>query len=872
MKKVTKNNKKIGERILGSVLNRNESESFCGDIEEMYLEMRNKKGKIYACLWYWIQILKSMWNSMDISFYWGFELFKNFIKTAFRYLLKHKKYTVINILGLAIGLTCFFLIMLWVQFEKSYDKFNENIKNLYCLQASFYSDGKLNSIRYRAPVVMCPALKNELPEIKAFARLEPNNGWAFSYKNKEFKVENAYQADHSFLTMFSFPIIKGDTENALKEPNTAVISNSLAQRIFGSEDPIDKMIKNEWWNTWYRITAVIEDVPKNSHIKFDLLGSIHAHINQQYLQNNWNDFSVISYILVNNDANTPTLQAKINKIYKKHRENISKDIFLLKPVGDIHLYSESELEERVLHSDIRYINLLSIVALLIILTVWINHVNMTFIQAFERAKEVGIKKIIGVNRIQLIFQFLFESIILHIIAVVGALTIIKFMLNQFNGLFGLSLSLDQFKNISDWIPFLSFYFLGSLITCLCIAVILTSFKPLNMIKRIIRSNQSGLKIRRYFVITQFIAMTAVLTSLIIVYTQLNFMRNYDKGMTLDKIILIKKPGSVPEGNLVEIGKSFVNEILNHSAIENVSLSEFPGKNYYARIALKRENQDSEIMLRRAFVDENFIPTYEIKLKAGRNFSDKYIGDEEAIIINETASNLFGFENPEQAVDKYLKYEDEKVKILGVIKDYNQLYLKNKIDPICLCTDFTSIDNTPNEYFSVRINLNNFQNIIPYIRKKFSVFFPHTQFDYLILEEYFNKQYRFEHQMINMFLLFELLSSFISGLGLWGVFSYTALRRTKEMGIRKVFGASVSNVLFELIRDLIKWIVIANILSFPVVYYISNKWLQNYAYRIDTYWWMFALAGALAFVIALGTISWQVVRSATTNPVKSLRYE
>ncbi len=853
-------------------INNDDEVSIIGDFEEEYQQIILEKGTIYANCWFIIHILRSTPYTIKESSIRSISMLKNNLRVTIRHLINNKIFSFVNISGLTIGMTCFILIMLWVQNERSYDEFHERIDDLYCLQASFYSDSELTSIRYRAPVVMGPALEKELPEIEAYTRLESNSGWAFSYNNSEFKVENAYQADHSIFTMFSFSIIKGDKNNALLEPNTAAISESLAEKIFGMEDPIGKILKNEWWDGTYKVTAVFEDIPANSHIKFDLLGSIHAHVNQSLLENNWYDFNVTTYVMLDSESDISLVQEKINNLYKPHLEKNQNDVFALKPVKDIHLFSEPKLEERVKHSDVKYVNLLFVISLIIILSVWINYINMTTIQAFNRSKEIGIKKILGVKRIQLLLQFLSESILLNIIAVIGALTITKLILSQFNKIFGLSLSLSQLNTIDSWLPLLSFFLFGSIITGLSIAFTLTSFKPLNMIKGIFGSSQLGFRMRKYLVLAQFTAMIVLLISLSIVFSQLNFMKNYDKGMEMDKIILVKKPNSTPDGNLVEAGKTFVNALLNHSTIESVTLSEFPGKNYYARINLRRENQNNKILLQRAFVDHNFIPTYKIKLLAGINFSDNYARNDNSIIINETALRKLGFQNPQQAVNQYLKYDDDKIEIIGVIQDYNQLYLKQKINPICLCTDFVSINDTPNEYFSVRMNSNNVQDIIQSIKQEFSTVFPHTEFDYLFLEQYFNEQYKFEQQMINMFILFALLSLVIAGLGLWGVSSYTILRRTKEAGIRKVLGASVLYIVIELTRDLTKWIILANLFAWPIAYYAMHRWLQNFAYRISIEFWIFLTAGTVVLMIALLTVSWQAIKTASANPVKSLRYE
>lgn len=800
-------------------------------------------------------------------------MFKNYLKIALRNFIRNKTYSIINILGLTIGFSASLLIGLYVIYEHSYDNFHKQAKNIYCLESAHYSNGNLISKRYRAPIPMGPKLKQDFPEIKEFCRLEPQGNWAFSYEGREFKSENAYQADASILTMFSFPLIEGNPETALMNPETMVISESLARRVFGNINPVGKVLKNEWWkNSYYTITGVFRDVPENSHLKFDMLTSINNYVAQPYFQNNWNDFGVTLYLLLDSHTNPKQLENKLDDFYKKQQQGDEKKEFSLKSLGDIHLKSDSLLDEKAKHGDIDSVNLLLTIALIILIIAWINFVNLTTIRSFDRSIEIGVKKVLGVTRSQLIIQFLFESLLYNGIAALAAFTIVEICIPIFNEMFGLSLSILQLKETLNWLMTAGIVLGGIVFSGMITAFILSSIKPITVLKRIVKGSYLGARLRNGLVVFQFIACIALIVSTLTVFKQTRFMQNFDLGMNIDKMVLITKPGSSPDGKLVQNGEMFIDELLKHTSIKNVTLSEYPGKDYCASVRLSKDNNSEAQFLYRAFVDHNFFETYQVKLLAGRNFSKELATDKDAILINETARKMFGFESPEKTVNQSLYYGGGKAQIIGVVQDYNQLYLKQAVNPVCFCMDFTTIDNTPIEYFSVKLSSDDFQSSLAYMKNKFSEIFPNAEFNYIVLEDFFNLQYANEQKLESMLWLLAVLTIFVAGLGLWGLSAYGARQRIKEIGVRKVMGASSSSIVWLLSKNSAKWVIVAIFVSWPIAYFAMNKWLQNFAYRIDLTIWPFLLSGLLALSIALLTVSWQAILAAMANPVEALRYE
>ncbi len=701
---------------------------------------------------------------------------------------------------------------------------------------------------------------------------------ASTSKIVSFNQDKVFYAEASFLKIFSFPMLEGSPELSLDNPDTAIISESSARKYFGNGDPLGKMIivTNNYGKQFYKITGIFKDVAENSHIKFELLLSYKTLINlnnQAAYYWGWNAFN--TYVLIEPKADPHALEMKFPQLIEKYN-NYDKDYrrqYILQPIKDIHLHSNLRHEPEV-NGNARTIYFLTIISVFILLIAWINYINLSTTRSIKRAKEVGIRKVLGSSHLQLIKQFIFESVFLNILAVIIALVIVEIFLPYFSRLTGKPLILLQWSNTWLWLA-LSIS-IGAIFSAIYPAFILSSFNPVTVLKVRLAHLYKGINFRRCLVIFQFAISIILIIGTLIVYKQLSFMRNQDLGIDIEQILAVKIPGELAySANHIN---RFKKELLGYPSIKNITASStIPGKEYSnASSGIRPLNSNPEDGKRCFFitVDYEYFDFFGIKLLAGRKFSKAFSTDMNDIILNEEAAKIFGYENPNNALKQKILHGGlgEQIKeTIGVIKNYHHKSLKESLQPIIFSLTEGDV-NGRNNYFSLKISGRNIDQTISLVKNKWEHVFPGKPFDYFFLDESFSNQYKSDQQFGRVFGLFTMLAFLISCLGLFGLASFTTEQRTKEIGIRKILGASVSSILLFLTKEFTKWVLIANIIAWPIAYYAMHRWLQDFAYRTNIGIFTFIISALLALTIALLTVSYQAVKAALANPIEALRYE
>lgn len=807
---------------------------------------------------------------------------KSFIIIAYRNLLRHKVFSLINISGLSIGIAASLLLLQYVSYERSYDTFHTNVKNIYRIQHDTYKNGVLentSAISYYGAGV---AIKETFAEVTDMVRLHRADGM-FSYYNDNGDVvshyeKKAFYADPSFFRIFSFPLITGDKNKVLRTPNSLVISESAAKKYFGSYDPLGKIISlsTEWEGGQYVVEGVFKDVPEYSHIKFDFIFSIHNLLkNKQFKNGAWYWTNFYTYLLLKPNTEPIIFQQKLSAVIDTHlgshlRKTNSEEEFVVQPLKDIHLYSNIGAETEV-NGDHKLVSFLLIISFFIVGIAWLNYINLSTAKATERAREVGIRKVLGSYKIQLVKQFLLESSILTMISVFIGVGIFAIAAPLFDELAGKKLELDFSGQVEFWIASLLIILFGSFLAGIYPAFIISSFNPIAAIKGKFIRNIASVRLRKVMVVFQFGAAMLLIISTMTVSKQLEFMRSHDLGISINHKIIIRAPRLIKGESYLNAMDQFKNKLLIQSDIKSVSASsEVPGKEIFWTNEFRLENEPENVRRLTSIlaVDEDFVPTYEIRLLAGRNFMKNRPSDYGGtVIINESALRRLGIQTPEAAINQKLIIGNEFKTIIGVITDFHQQSLRQSKNP-------TIIQYIPwsQDYLTLSVNSKNVRQTISIIEKAYGDVFPDNAFEYFFLDDQFNQQYQAEDRMWKIFILFSALAIVVSCMGLFGLSSFLAIQRTKEVAIRKVLGASVSNITTLLSTDFISLVFVSFAIAGPVSWYVMNQWLEGFAYRIDIPWLMFILSGTLTAVIAFLTVSFQSVKAALKNPIDSIKVE
>jgi putative ABC transport system permease protein len=814
-------------------------------------------------------------------------MFKNHLKIAWRNLWKNKTFSLINIAGLSIGVAACLLILQYVSFELSYDQFNKNAEDTYRLYNDRYQNGKLIQHTTKTYSAISKAMHNDYPEVINYTRvLKQGFNPILSYNTKKISGQNFIFVENSFLTMFSYPLLAGNAATALKEPETIVISETLSRKIFGINNHLQSLIgKVILLNNQVplKLTGIFRDVPENSHLQFDLLGSWIETKSWVNAENEFTDPEFQHYIQLKHGTNYKALEAKFSafsqKYFQGNKISGSVEKFYLQPLSQAHLYSDFEDDIGKMGSAVTVWGLL-IIAVLIIVMAWINYINLATAKSLERAKEVGIRKVAGATRQQLIRQFLTESLIINIVALLIALFLVNLVQGGFNKLVQHQLSLSYLfqKGLNGNSIILSLITLivgGIFISGFYPSFVLSSFKPILVLNgKYTRSNR-GILLRKVLVVGQFAVTIALIIGSFVVYRQIKFVNGQNLGMNISQMLIVKGPALTKwDTAFLPKENSFINEIMQIQGVSGAAhSSSLPGEELWTNSDVKRTNAVAEthFTVQHNGVGPGFIDLYQIKLMAGREFTATDYNDDwnklHSVILNEAIVKLLGFNSANDAVGKQINTEGRNYDVIGVVADFHQRSLHYPIEPTMFFPTYSMGDA-----FSLKVDPHGLSSKIAAIKKKYDSFFPGNLFDYYFLDEKFNEQYGNDRLFGKAFSIFSGFSILIACLGLFGLSLFATLQRTKEIGIRKVLGASVSNIVMMLSEDFIKLVIIAFVIACPVAWYIMHNWLQDFAYRISINWWLFFAAGLLAVVIGLATISFQALKAAIANPVKSLRTE
>jgi putative ABC transport system permease protein len=788
-------------------------------------------------------------------------MIKNYFKIAFRNIVRHKAYSFLNIAGLAIGMACSILILLWVQNEQGYDRFHTNANQLYRLTC--------NAGDFKAavsPAGMAPGLQAEMPEIKAVVRTSKQDSKLFESGTRKFKETNVFYADSNFLQVFSFPLIAGDAKTALSRPDAVLITAAMAQKYFGNENAIGKIIRQDNSNN-VTVTGVLANIPSNSHLQFDFILPISAIANSNYdLKNNvWGNFNFYSYLLLDKNIapHSPTLAKlvkRVKEIYVPHAPDFKID-FQLQPLTDIHLHSNLQIDVPG-HGNIQYVNIFFIVAIFILGVACINFMNLATARSSRRAKEVGLRKVVGAGRAQLIAQFLGESLIISFLSLLLAIGLVYLLLPAFNSLAQKDLSIHLLDG-KLLLMLLGIALLTGLISGSYPALFLSGFKPIKVLKGKLSLGGGNLIFRNSLVVAQFVIAIVLLVGTAVVYRQMNFIKNKNPGFDKSNLLYMPMSGEL-WGKLPALKASLQqNTFTNQYSI----ISELPTTLETGTIDVDWEgkNPNDQTIVPSMDVDENFTRVFQTKMLAGRSFSTDFKGDSANYVVNETMLHLMKLDI-KNAVGKALSFSERKGTIIGVVKDFNVKPLQYAIDPLVLRL------GQGGSFVMVRTAPGNTEAAIKAMEKINHALNPAYPLSYNFLDADLDNLYRGEKQMGSIFNLFAILAIFISCLGLYGLSAFMAEQRTKEIGVRKVLGASVMRIVYMLSGSFTKLIAVAVFIAVPVSWYAINSWLNGFAYRIDIGWTIFLLASGTALLIAWTTVSYESIKAALANPVKSLRSE
>ena len=794
-------------------------------------------------------------------------MLKNYFKIAFRNLWRHRVFSGINILGLTVGMTACFLIFLYVRFEMSYDNMHSKADRIYRIVCDIKTPTE--TLKFSGPSwAIGPHLTmGDFPQVEASVRTSGDE-LLVRKGNVKFQELNSLYADSSFFQVFDFKLIKGNPRTALNEPLNIVFSESAVKKYFGNADPVGQTVLLTGEGFTAKVTGVMQDLPENSTIKADMLVSMNTMTRKfnPTLNDQWGNYGNTTYVLLRPGASAAAFTKQLPAFLEKMNGTEMKQYnmyptLILEKFKDVYLRSTRDDSKT---GNIKNVYIFSIVAVFILLIACFNFINLTTARSAERAKEVGIRKVVGAGKPQLTRQFIGESVIICLIAFLLTLGLAAILIPSFNTLAGKTISAGLFEQGS----FIGILFLGSiaigLLAGIYPALVLSSFKPIAVLKGRFATGSKGIRLRKILVISQFTISIALIISVIIVYLQLNFMRQQDLGFSKDQMMVINSNGDPARD-------AFMHAVQGLPDVKSVSMSSsVPGGGNMTAYS-KIQNAKGEMQIANLdlyFVDFDYPKQYEMKMAAGRTFSRDFMTDTtQAMILNEAAVKMFSYRSPKDAVGRDFDQWGRKGKIIGVIKDFHFKSLQEEIKPLTM-----RIEPNGCSLISVKVSASHLPGTISSIEQKWNTLIPARPFSYFFLDDFFDKQYRAEQRFGKLFLNFAVLAIIISCLGLLGLASYSTMQRTREIGIRKVMGASVSNIVNLLSKDFLKLVGVAIIIASPIAWFAMHKWLQDFAYRIPIAWWVFAIAAFTATLIAILTVSFQAIKAAVSNPVVSLRSE
>jgi len=775
-------------------------------------------------------------------------MLKNYIKITWRNIRNNKIYSFINIMGLAVGMACCILILLWVQDELSFDKFHENYSDIYRtipeLQGTKYSSN---------PLALAAVFKEQYPEVRQIARF-CSRYWLLKYGDKIYNQSGAL-VDDDFLKIFTFPLIQGTPETVFASRDSIVLTERAAAKYFGTQDAIGQslLINNDAELT---VTGVLKDIPKNSHLQFDFLASM--RLMGERGDTSWS-YEARTYALLEKNVSIQDFADKISGFVMEHDKRTNQKVVLhIQPLSKIHLYSLNSADPII------YVYIFLTIAIAILIIACINFINLSTARSNTRAKEIGLRKVVGAEKADIIKQFIGESMILSALALLVALAVVYLFLPAFNNLAQKQLTLNIAGDVSTLFLLLGIIIFTGLASGSYPAFMLSSFRPVNVLKKgRFQSGSGGFVLRRVLVVGQFTATIVLIIGTIVMYKQLDYIRNKDIGLNRDHVVVISMNRDLREGY-----RSFKNEIKQHPNVMNVTAARRLPTNigHMNPVYWEGKGPADYVTMTDASVDYDYFETLGMQIIQGRSFSEEYATDRENYVLSEEAARITGLESP---IGKMFSCWEDEGKIIGIVKNFHASSLHNEIEPVIFTL---SQRHGSHSYIFVKIRPDDVSATIAYLEKKAVEFAPSNLFEYSFLDDEFNRQYVSDQRRSDVYKYFTFLAIFVSCLGLFGMASFTAEQRTKEIGIRKVLGASIADIIILISRDFLILLCASNVIAWPIAYYLMDKLLNNYAYRTSLAAWVFIVSGMMAVFIALLTVCVKIVRVAHSNPADSLRYE
>jgi len=817
-------------------------------------------------------------------------MFSNNFKTAFRNLAKRKGFTLVNIAGLAIGIACCMLLFQYVSYEKSYDSYADGTK-LYRMRTDSYQDGKLGWKAATSYPIVGPNLKREFPEVDSFCRLiKTELLLSNEAKQVKFAETKGYYADASAIGLLNIQLLRGNPANALVGTDKMIVSEAMAKKYFGDDEALGKIltVRSGHMLQRYEVSGVFKNYPANSHLSMHYLVSYATLGKVKKLQGDstnstetmWGWYDFYTYVKLKPGTDVAQLEKKMPEFCRRHfpdlnwaKENNAWDELHFIPVKDIHLYS-NYFQEAEVNGNAASVSFMFLIALIILAIAWINYINLATARSVERAREVGVRKVLGAKRAELVKQFLAESLLLNFSALLLACILAFALTPLFNSFVGHDQSPRLFNmSADDWLLFAALFVAGTLLSGLYPAFVLSAYQPVKVLKGMFKNAAGGLVLRKGLIILQFVTSIMLIGGTIVVYQQVKYMQQQNLGFNMHETLMLNGANSISDSAYQGIYKSFKTDLQRLSSVQSVAASscimgrEIDSTNDLLRIGAK-QGSTKTFTCYNLGVDYDFIPSYQMKIVAGRNFSKNHPTDRQSAIINETALQMLGFKNANDALNtKVLEAAKDTLTIVGVLADFHHLGLHKTIEPqIFFCEPETRMN------YSIKVSATNTPQTIAAVKKVWDKYFPNDPFNYFFLDDYYNQQYKASNLFGRVFGVFATLAILIACFGLSGLSAYNILQRTKEISVRKVMGASVNQLLVILSKDFMLLVFIAFIIAVPLCWWGMHTWLQDFAYRINIQAWIFLAAGLLAGTIALVTICLQAVKAATTNPVKSLRSE
>lgn len=811
-------------------------------------------------------------------------MLKNYLKIAFRNLSKYKFISFINLFGLTVGLTCCLLILTYILHETSYDRYNTKADRIWRVTRSFNNKEGIVSLHLGAVAPpFGPLLKNDFPDIEQVSRILPTGTSTFHYDDKIFNEKDGYFAENNIFSIFDINITEGDRHTALADPYSMMITREMARKYFGDADPINKMVRLDNQIN-FKITGIYEPLPENSHfhpgyiLSFNTLKDSTIY-GEKGLQHNWGNNAFFTYLLLPKDYPAKSMEAQFPAFLDRRMEGnygpgskASQFTKLyLQKLTDIHLRSHLD-EEMEQNGDISRVYVFGAIALFILLIACINYMNLSTARSTLRAKEIGIRKVSGAGRPELISQFLCESVLIGYLSFILAATLTFLLLPSVNNLTGLHLSISSLLTPAVIVPVLLTPMLVGLLSGAYPALFLSSFQPVKVLKGLFKAGSNTASFRKILVVAQFSISIVLIISTAIVFQQLHFMQNASLGFNKDHIVVMDNIDAVDKNY-----NSFRSALLENTHFLSVTRSSrIPSGRLLDEQGASTESGDSlrpvTADIKYVAVDHDFLKTYNIPIVAGRDYSRSYGTDTNNFILNVAAANVLGMQDPQKLVGRNFSYGNTKGKVIGVMGNFNFESMHQQIIPMIFLMPNSNYNGNTGFHLSVKLAGGDITSSIAYLEKTWKHYAPEVPFEYTFLDDHFEKLYKTEQQQGSLFTIFSGIAIFIACLGLFGLSAFTITQRIKEIGVRRVLGASTTSIVQLLSTDFLKLVVIAACIAFPIAWYAMHKWLGDFAYRIPIEWWVFLAAGFLAAAIALATISFQAVRAALTNPVKSLRSE